>query len=45
MAKKNTKIMYNTLHRKLKILQHDLGMNSCDPEGQAVPAPIVAPDV
>jgi hypothetical protein len=39
--------VFRTLHRKLKIEQHEphskQGMNSCPPEGYVVPAPYVAP--
>jgi hypothetical protein len=44
---KGQTIIYKTLHRKLKIEQHEfrknLGVNSDVPEGQAVPAPLVEP--
>ena len=31
---------YKTLHRKLKIEQHEPGVNSCASEGLAVPAKV-----
>ena len=49
MTKANDKnaMIYKTLHRKLKIQQHDptkTRVNSCSPEGQVSPAPLMAND-
>ena len=47
--KRDKKMIYKTLHSKLKIEQHQchnkLGPNQGAPEGLAVPAPIVIPVV
>jgi len=49
MGQKDKTMIYKTLHRKLKIEQHEShyksGVNSGAPEGLAVPGPHVTPFV